>query len=158
MRVEAEVTHEAPWYVAHWVGHDVAAQGATVDEAVDNLKDAVTSMLPDDEPVVVTATVERPVPVKRDELVRLLEEHGWRGQRASGHHELFRKPGEDRVLTVPVAREVAAGVYRMIARAAGIAPPRPTTADLLRRIDAVFARHPDHGDATAAIRAERDAR
>jgi predicted RNase H-like HicB family nuclease len=35
------VFHEAPWYVAKCVENDVASQGATVDEALANVREAL---------------------------------------------------------------------------------------------------------------------
>jgi predicted RNase H-like HicB family nuclease len=63
MRVTAVITHEAPWYVARCVEIYVASQGATADEALANLEDAVALYAAtahptlDDEPPVVT-TIE----------------------------------------------------------------------------------------------------
>jgi len=41
MRLTAAITHEAPWYVARCLEVEVASQGETVDEALDNLREAL---------------------------------------------------------------------------------------------------------------------
>jgi predicted RNase H-like HicB family nuclease len=41
MRFTAAVTHEAPWYVARCLEVEVASQGESVEEALDNLKEAL---------------------------------------------------------------------------------------------------------------------
>lgn len=41
MRFTAAVTHEPPWYVARCLEVEVASQGETVDEALENLKEAL---------------------------------------------------------------------------------------------------------------------
>ncbi len=37
----AAITHEAPWYVARCLEVEVASQGETVEEALDNLREAL---------------------------------------------------------------------------------------------------------------------
>jgi predicted RNase H-like HicB family nuclease len=41
MRLTAAITHEAPWYVARCLEVEVASQGETVEEALDNLREAL---------------------------------------------------------------------------------------------------------------------
>ena len=41
MRLTAAITHEAPWYVARCLEVEVASQGETVGEALDNLREAL---------------------------------------------------------------------------------------------------------------------
>ncbi len=41
MRLTAAITHEAPWYVARCLEVQVASQGETVEEALDNLREAL---------------------------------------------------------------------------------------------------------------------
>lgn len=41
MRFTAAVTHDAPLYVARCLEVEVASQGASADEALDNLKEAL---------------------------------------------------------------------------------------------------------------------
>jgi predicted RNase H-like HicB family nuclease len=53
VRFTAAITHEAPWYVARCLEVEVRSQGATVDEALANLKEALelyfeNEPLPDD--------------------------------------------------------------------------------------------------------------
>ena len=40
MRLTAAVTHEPPWYVARCLDVEVTSQGQTVEEALENLKEA----------------------------------------------------------------------------------------------------------------------
>jgi predicted RNase H-like HicB family nuclease len=41
MRLTAAITHEAPWYIARCLEVEVASQGETVEEALDNLREAL---------------------------------------------------------------------------------------------------------------------
>lgn len=41
MRLTAAITNEAPWYVARCLEVEVAGQGETVEEALDNLREAL---------------------------------------------------------------------------------------------------------------------
>ena len=41
MRLTAAITHEAPWYVARCLDVEVASQGETVEEALENLREAL---------------------------------------------------------------------------------------------------------------------
>lgn len=41
MRLTAAVTHESPWYVARCLDVEVTSQGATVEEALANLREAL---------------------------------------------------------------------------------------------------------------------
>ena len=41
MRFTAAVTHEPPWHVARCLEVEVTSQGATIDEALANLKEAL---------------------------------------------------------------------------------------------------------------------
>jgi predicted RNase H-like HicB family nuclease len=41
MRFTAAVSHDPPWYVARCLEVEVASQGATVEEALANLKEAL---------------------------------------------------------------------------------------------------------------------
>ena len=41
MQLTAAVTHEAPWYVARCLDVEVASQGESVEEALDNLREAL---------------------------------------------------------------------------------------------------------------------
>lgn len=41
MKLTAAVTHEGPWYVARCLEVEVASQGKTSEEALENLKEAL---------------------------------------------------------------------------------------------------------------------
>jgi predicted RNase H-like HicB family nuclease len=41
MRLTAAVTHEEPWYVARCLEVEVTSQGETVEEALENLREAL---------------------------------------------------------------------------------------------------------------------
>jgi predicted RNase H-like HicB family nuclease len=41
MRFTAAVTHEPPWYVARCLEVEVTSQGETMEEALENLKEAL---------------------------------------------------------------------------------------------------------------------
>lgn len=41
VRLTAAITHEAPWYVARCLDVEVASQGETVEEALENLREAL---------------------------------------------------------------------------------------------------------------------
>jgi len=41
MRFTAAVTHEEPWYVARCLEVEVTSQGETVEEALENLREAL---------------------------------------------------------------------------------------------------------------------
>ena len=63
MQFTAAVTHEPPWYVARCLEVEVASQGATVDEALANLKEALElyfedTPLPDGVAAPIITTVE----------------------------------------------------------------------------------------------------
>jgi hypothetical protein len=170
MHVTAVVTHEAPFYVARCVELDVASQGGSVDEALANLKDAVAppfaavGRLSDEPPVVATFEVEGaaaapPPPVAATLLVDRLRAGGW-SERLSGRHLHFVCPDGEHQITLPVADRIADGVYRMVVATADLHERGRSAGNavtVLARIDAVFGRHPDAGDATGVIRAERDA-
>ena len=63
MQLTAAITHEAPWYVARCLDVEVASQGETAEEALDNLREALElyfedAPMPDlAEPPIIT-TVE----------------------------------------------------------------------------------------------------
>ncbi|MGW2599711.1 type II toxin-antitoxin system HicB family antitoxin [Streptomyces klenkii] len=62
LRLTAAVTHEDDWYVARCLDVEVTSQGETVEEALDNLREALELFF-EDEPVpevhdVITAPVE----------------------------------------------------------------------------------------------------
>jgi predicted RNA binding protein YcfA (HicA-like mRNA interferase family) len=61
--------------------------------------------------------------LKVRELVKLLEEEGWRLVRVSGSHHHFAKPGARNIITVPIhsrGRDVPPGLLRAILKAAKI--------------------------------------
>lgn len=41
MQLTAAITHEPPWYVARCLEVEVASQGASVEEALSNLREAL---------------------------------------------------------------------------------------------------------------------
>ena len=41
MRLTAAITHESPWYVARCLDVEVTSQGETVEEALENLREAL---------------------------------------------------------------------------------------------------------------------
>lgn len=49
MKVTAAVTHEDPWYVARCLEIEVASQGRTADEAIENLTEALELFLEDND-------------------------------------------------------------------------------------------------------------
>ena len=50
MRFTAAVSHEAPWYVARCLEIEVTSQGESVDEALENLREALELYF-EDQPV-----------------------------------------------------------------------------------------------------------
>ncbi len=63
MRLTAAITHEAPWYVARCLEVEVASQGETVEEALENLKEALElyfedAPVPDTNEPPIIASVE----------------------------------------------------------------------------------------------------
>jgi predicted RNase H-like HicB family nuclease len=50
-RFNVIVTHEPPWYVAKCVDNHVASQGHSVEEAIANLKEALTLFYEDEDGV-----------------------------------------------------------------------------------------------------------
>lgn len=63
MRFTAAITHEPPWYTARCLEVEVASQGETADEALENLKEALElyfedTPLPEAIEAPVIATVE----------------------------------------------------------------------------------------------------
>lgn len=62
VRLTAAVTHEDEWYVARCLQVEVTSQGSTIEEALDNLREALELYF-EDEPLpetqdVITAPVE----------------------------------------------------------------------------------------------------
>jgi predicted RNA binding protein YcfA (HicA-like mRNA interferase family) len=62
-------------------------------------------------------------PITGSELCKLLETNGWRLQRISGSHRIYSKPGERKILSVPVHgnRNLKPGLAARLARDARIA-------------------------------------
>lgn len=56
------------------------------------------------------------------ELIRLLEEHGWRVARIEGSHHILTKPGREETLSVPVHgnRSLKAGLVHGVLKSAGV--------------------------------------
>jgi predicted RNA binding protein YcfA (HicA-like mRNA interferase family) len=61
-------------------------------------------------------------PITGKELCRLLNEAGWALRRIKGSYHIFGRPGESRIITVPVHgnKTVKPGLAARIARDAGI--------------------------------------
>ena len=61
-------------------------------------------------------------PITGAELCRLLELNGWRLQRISGSHRIYSKPGERKVLSIPVHgnRDLKPGLATRLARDANL--------------------------------------
>jgi predicted RNase H-like HicB family nuclease len=63
VRFTAAVSHEAPWFVARCLDVEVTSQGENVDEALENLREALELYLedqpfPDDIKTPIIATVD----------------------------------------------------------------------------------------------------
>jgi predicted RNase H-like HicB family nuclease len=63
MQLTAAISHEPPWYVARCLDVEVASQGGTVEEALDNLREALElyfedAPLPDSVEPPIIASVE----------------------------------------------------------------------------------------------------
>jgi predicted RNase H-like HicB family nuclease len=58
MEFTAAITHEDPWYVARCLDVEVASQGETVDEALENLKEALELYFEDE---VIPEEIEPPI-------------------------------------------------------------------------------------------------
>ena len=50
MKLTAAITHEPPWYVARCLEVEVTSQGETVDEALENLREALELYFEDEPP------------------------------------------------------------------------------------------------------------
>lgn len=59
------------------------------------------------------------------ELIRLLEEHGWRVDRIEGSHHILTRAGREETISVPVHgnHSLKIGMIRAILRTAQITPP-----------------------------------
>jgi predicted RNA binding protein YcfA (HicA-like mRNA interferase family) len=62
------------------------------------------------------------MPMKVREVVRLLEQHGWKEMRMKGSHRHFKHPEQPYVITVPgnEGKEVATGTLNAILKKAGL--------------------------------------
>ncbi len=56
------------------------------------------------------------------EMCRLVEANGWALQRIKGSHHIYSKPGERKILSIPVhgKRNIKPGLAARIARDAGV--------------------------------------
>jgi predicted RNA binding protein YcfA (HicA-like mRNA interferase family) len=56
------------------------------------------------------------------ELIRLLQNHGWRVERIEGNHHIMTRPGREETLSVPVHGNTSlkVGLMKGILRAAGV--------------------------------------
>lgn len=61
-------------------------------------------------------------PVTGPEMCRLIETNGWSLRRISGSHHIFSKPGERKVISIPVhgSRVLKPGLATRIARDSGV--------------------------------------
>jgi predicted RNA binding protein YcfA (HicA-like mRNA interferase family) len=61
-------------------------------------------------------------PIAGKELCRLLNEAGWRLKRIKGSHHVFGKPGERKIISVPVHgnQTIKPGLALRIAKDAGL--------------------------------------
>lgn len=61
-------------------------------------------------------------PISGKKLCRLLEQAGWSLQRVRGSHHIFSKPGERKIITVPVHgnKNVGPGLATRIAKDANL--------------------------------------
>jgi predicted RNA binding protein YcfA (HicA-like mRNA interferase family) len=61
-------------------------------------------------------------PITGPEMCRLLENNGWLLQRIKGSHHIYSKPGERKIISIPVHgnRDVKPGLASRIARDAGL--------------------------------------
>jgi predicted RNA binding protein YcfA (HicA-like mRNA interferase family) len=62
------------------------------------------------------------MPMKVREVIRLLEEHGWREVRSKGSHRHFKHPEQPYVVTVPgnIGKDLAPGTLNSILKKAGL--------------------------------------
>jgi len=61
-------------------------------------------------------------PITGPEMCRLIEANGWSLRRVSGSHHIYSKPGERKVISIPVhgAKNLKPGLAARIARDAGV--------------------------------------
>jgi predicted RNA binding protein YcfA (HicA-like mRNA interferase family) len=59
------------------------------------------------------------VEINRNRIVSRLIQEEWKLVRHGAEHDIYRKSGESRVISVPRHRELSPGVARQIARTAG---------------------------------------
>ena len=61
-------------------------------------------------------------PITGPEMCRLIENDGWRLRRISGSHHIYSKPGEQKVISVPVhgSKPLKSGLAAKIAKDTGI--------------------------------------
>ncbi|MCL5063490.1 MAG: type II toxin-antitoxin system HicB family antitoxin [Firmicutes bacterium] len=69
VRLTAAITHEGDWYVARCLEVEVASQGSSLDEAIDNLREALELYFDDIPmqdlpvtPILAPVTIEMPHP------------------------------------------------------------------------------------------------
>jgi predicted RNA binding protein YcfA (HicA-like mRNA interferase family) len=58
------------------------------------------------------------------EMCRLIENNGWSLRRINGSHHIYSKPGERKVISIPVHgnKSLKPGLAARIARDAGVSP------------------------------------
>ncbi|AEJ41801.1 protein of unknown function UPF0150 [Sulfobacillus acidophilus TPY] len=69
VRFTAAITHEGPWYVARCLEVDIASQGESLEQALDNLREALELYFEDKPltelpmtPILAPVTIELPQP------------------------------------------------------------------------------------------------
>ncbi|PSR19952.1 MAG: type II toxin-antitoxin system HicB family antitoxin [Sulfobacillus thermosulfidooxidans] len=69
VRLTAAITHEGPWVVARCLEVDVTSQGSSLDQALDNLREALALYFEDMDlterpatPILAPITIELPQP------------------------------------------------------------------------------------------------
>lgn len=63
MRFTAIITHEGNWFVARCAEVEVASQGKTIEEALDNLREALELYFEDERPPKVGPPIIAPVDI-----------------------------------------------------------------------------------------------
>ncbi|MFG2111205.1 type II toxin-antitoxin system HicB family antitoxin [Streptomyces sp. NPDC048718] len=64
LRLTAAITHEGAWYVARCLQVEVTSQGETIEESLDNLREALELSFEDAPAPEVTEVITAPVAVR----------------------------------------------------------------------------------------------
>lgn len=65
LRLTAAITHEGEWYVARCLQAEVVSQGGTIEESLENLREALELYLEDAPAPEVADVITAPVEVRR---------------------------------------------------------------------------------------------